>query len=157
MGVGVAGMSVERAAAAVGVSRDTILRAIHADQLAATGKGGRRDPYRITRRDLNTYATARRTVQRIAPDGQEPTSVDANTLPRYFTLREVAEQSGLPLRWLKEQCRTGGIEHYRLSERRIRMDAAQIAAAGRRFQGGADREVERELAARASQLRRRAA
>lgn len=146
-------MSVVEAARAAEVSRDTVVRAMKSGAITATGKGTKADPYRITtealaqwRRDTRVDADR---IERQIPAGS------AITRPTLLSLPEVSESSGLPLHWLKRQCRARTVAHYRFGVRSIRMDADQIRAAIARHQVGGDADLAAERAFQASRPGRR--
>jgi excisionase family DNA binding protein len=143
-------LTVDQMASLLLVGRDTVLRAIAAGQLDAT-RDSDTGPWRINPTVAGQYFNA----ITITPEGQEPapvTFVDTFVdLPQTKTLDEIAVQTGLSLRWLREGCRgkPPRLAHIRAGKA-PRMTAQQAEAAiakATRADSDTD-EVQTELARR---------
>ncbi len=123
----VAEMSVDQVAALLRVNRMTVTRfwdpryTAPAAQLRAIRYGG---VWRVTARELASFMNR----NTITPEGEEPLAVAAVEIPRLRTLEEAHEESGLPLSWLKLNCRLRRIPHIRAGRAQL-MTPEQILRA----------------------------
>lgn len=108
-------VSMSEACATLRVSARTISRLIEAGELTAEREGnGPTSPLKINAESIRAYLS------------RQTTGTPALTaIPKLYTLREVAEQTGFALRTLQQDCRADRIAHIRRGRERV-MTAEQI-------------------------------
>ncbi len=140
-------MTVDEAAAWLGSSRWVISRGCVEGRIPGATRNAETRQWSIPHASLLAYLNQEVTM---------PANV--SELPRVYTLDQVAEQTGLPLRWLQDQCRAKTIP-FRRPGRTPYMTADDVNAALEysASKNHVDPEIQAELERRAGRGRRKVA
>lgn len=141
-------LTVDEVAERLRLGREAVLYAIEQGRLRANREytPGDRTPYEIREAEVRRFlAHSARPKKR--------TRSSMTELPKLYTLPEVAEKTRLPLRWLQDNVRSGGIPHLRPGRHpMMTSEDVDAAIAYARKNRPADIEVQAELDRR-SQVR----